>query len=173
MSGPPVPGAAVAVVLVRRADERLLVVRKRELQGYPWSGQVAFPGGRIDETDPDSLAAALRELEEETAIPAHEVLHLGCLGVFPTLRSTLHVAAHLFRWTGVSAARPLERELDALWEEPLAALLAHHTAAGYEGAPWGAQGPDLAYPADGGRIWGLSARILHTLLELTRTPTRS
>lgn len=173
MSGPPVPGAAVAVVLVRRADERLLVVRKRERPGYPWSGQLAFPGGRIDPADDTTLAAALRELEEETAIPGHEVLHLGCLGIFPTLSATLHVAAHLVRWTGASPARPLERELDALWEEPLAALRAHHRAAGYEGAPWGALGPDLAYPADGGRIWGLSARILHTLLELAGGPTRS
>jgi 8-oxo-dGTP pyrophosphatase MutT (NUDIX family) len=61
------PQAAVALLLASDPD-RLLVIRRAERTGDPWSGQLALPGGRYDAADVDLLATAMRETEEETGI---------------------------------------------------------------------------------------------------------
>ena len=57
--------AAVLVPLVNRADGLtvLLTQRSADLPDHP--GQISFPGGRVEATDPDLGSAALRETEEE------------------------------------------------------------------------------------------------------------
>ena len=69
----PDPGARLAaVVLVLRAGEagepELLFIRRAEHPGDPWSGHVAFPGGRKDPSDETLEATAMRETLEETGI---------------------------------------------------------------------------------------------------------
>lgn len=59
--------AAVALVLAAGPD-RLLLIRRAERAGDPWSGHVALPGGRYHVNDADLLATAIRETEEETGI---------------------------------------------------------------------------------------------------------
>lgn len=61
------PRAAVALLLVPDPD-RLLLIRRAERDGDPWSGHLALPGGRYHITDVDLLATAIRETEEETGI---------------------------------------------------------------------------------------------------------
>ena len=61
------PHAAVALLLVPDPD-RLLLIRRAERDGDPWSGQLALPGGRYQAGDRDLLATAIRETEEETGI---------------------------------------------------------------------------------------------------------
>jgi len=67
---PPLRAAAVALVLAPNAEERaaLLFIKRAEHPKDPWSGQMALPGGRHDVTDPDLLATAVRETEEETGL---------------------------------------------------------------------------------------------------------
>src|ERR1017187_10973735 len=64
----PEPEAAVAIVLARSPEESILLIRRAERQGDPWSGHWSFPGGRRDPQDPDLLHTALRELDEECGI---------------------------------------------------------------------------------------------------------
>ncbi|MGH7524260.1 MAG: NUDIX domain-containing protein, partial [Gemmatimonadales bacterium] len=59
--------AAVALVLAEEPD-RLLLIRRAEREGDPWSGHLALPGGRRQESDSDLLATATRETREETGI---------------------------------------------------------------------------------------------------------
>jgi 8-oxo-dGTP pyrophosphatase MutT (NUDIX family) len=61
------PQAAVALLLAPDPD-RLLLIRRAERAGDPWSGQLALPGGRHDAGDTDLLATAIRETAEETGI---------------------------------------------------------------------------------------------------------
>ena len=61
--------ASVALVLRERdGDIEALFIRRAEHDGDPWSGDLAFPGGRIDPEDVDARAAAERETLEELAL---------------------------------------------------------------------------------------------------------
>jgi len=66
---PKVARASVALVLAP-ADEgvELLLIRRATRDNDPWSGHIAFPGGRRDPSDPDPIATAIRETREEVGI---------------------------------------------------------------------------------------------------------
>lgn len=72
--------AAVAMILAD-GDEDLEVcfIRRAEREGDPWSGQVAFPGGRAESTDVDAYAVAERETWEEVGLILEREHRLGPL----------------------------------------------------------------------------------------------
>jgi 8-oxo-dGTP pyrophosphatase MutT (NUDIX family) len=72
--------AAVAMILHQSADDlEALFIKRAARAGDPWSGQIAFPGGRFDSADADLLATAMRETREETGINLHSAEQLGVL----------------------------------------------------------------------------------------------
>ncbi len=74
---PGVIWAAVALVLVP-APDAVLLIRRAERPGDPWSGQVGLPGGRRDPADSDLLATAAREAVEEVGLVLERQ---ACIGV--------------------------------------------------------------------------------------------
>jgi 8-oxo-dGTP pyrophosphatase MutT (NUDIX family) len=62
--------AAIAVVIRASAtgDPEMLMIKRADHEGDPWSGHVACPGGRWEPGDPDLAQTAARETREETAI---------------------------------------------------------------------------------------------------------
>ncbi|MCS6769499.1 MAG: CoA pyrophosphatase [Candidatus Caldarchaeum sp.] len=77
------PGRSYAAVciLLRKISERpeVLLVKRAERSTDPWSGHIAFPGGRYKASDSDLVETALRELEEETGIRRDVVRLVGAL----------------------------------------------------------------------------------------------
>lgn len=113
--------AAVLVPIVRRPEPGLLLTqRSARLRKHP--GQVAFPGGAVDSTDASLIAAALREAQEEVAIPPECV---DIIGVLPPVDSVTG-----FQVTPVLGVIPpdlhyhaSEDEVAAVFEMPLAEAL--------------------------------------------------
>lgn len=124
--------AAVLVPLVARPEPTLLLTqRTSHLSNH--SGQIAFPGGKVDETDADVVDAALREAEEEVGLVRDYVQVLGTLPVYTT--GTAFVITPVVAWVrpGFTLV-PNTGEVADIFEVPLSFILnpAHHRRHAYE-----------------------------------------
>jgi 8-oxo-dGTP pyrophosphatase MutT (NUDIX family) len=70
----PVAARAAVAVILREANEgiEILFIRRAEREGDPWSGQIGFPGGRVESADADLADTARRETFEEIGIDLRE-----------------------------------------------------------------------------------------------------
>lgn len=166
----PLRPAAVLMPLLRQENEWHLLYTRR-VDGLPeHSGQVAFPGGRMDPGDPTPEAAALREAEEEIGLPPTKVRILGRLGEYPTISAycvTPIVAA--IDWP--FEPRLQTSEVSRVFTIPLRWLdCADH----YREQPRPVPVPHspikviFYQPYDGEILWGASARITQALLSVMK-----
>jgi len=81
-AGTLVPAAVLLAIVARPTPTVLLTVRSAHLHVH--AGQIAFPGGKIDAQDADSIGAALREAHEEIGLHPSSVDVLGALPAFST-----------------------------------------------------------------------------------------
>ncbi len=160
----PLRDAAVLIPVVDHGKEATLLLTKRAETLRSHTGQVAFPGGRIDPGDATPEAAALREANEEVGLEAGFVDVVG--------RMPDYVSGSGYRIAPVlSVVKPGFRlhlnpdEVDAAFEVPLSFLMdpANHRR---DSRFW----QDLEWffyemPYDGNRIWGVTAGIIRTLYE--------
>ncbi len=159
-----------AAVLVPIIDDggppRLLLTRRTEdLPSH--QGQVAFPGGFVRPDDRDPIRTALRESEEEIGLPASAVEILGTLDDLPTKDDRVAVTPVVGRIGVLPALRPQPGEVARIFSIPLASLMdrARWTSR-VEPAPSGPRQVHL-FVHEGETLWGLSARIVLRLLDLT------
>src|SRR5207245_986903 len=76
--------AAVLVPLIDHPDGMAVLLTQRTAHLSAHAGQISFPGGRIEAEDPDAIAAALRETEEEVGLPRDRVRVIGRLDTYVT-----------------------------------------------------------------------------------------
>jgi 8-oxo-dGTP pyrophosphatase MutT (NUDIX family) len=158
--------AAVLVPLVVR-DSLALLLTQRPLHLKHHPGQISFPGGRVEETDADAVATALRETEEEVGLARQ---HIEILGTLPAYHTVSNYAV-----TPVVALvqPPFELRLDAnevadAFEVPLDFILdpAHHEK---RSRPWeGRERQFYAMPYGERFIWGATAAMLRNLYHFLR-----
>ena len=161
--------AAVSVVVAPSPDA-VLLIRRAEHPGDPWSGHMALPGGRREPGDTDLLETAVRETLEEVGLVLDRSALLGTLDdVIPRtpVLPPIAVRPFVFSLSSRPALTP-NREVAAVAWVPFDHLLdpaTYHTARiDVRGAP--REMP--AYRLEETIVWGMTERILTALLAQLR-----
>lgn len=170
--------ASVALILQLRDGELgVWMIRRAEHEGDPWSGQMAFPGGRMEAEDENGLATARRETEEEIG------LRLGtlepCIGKLSELNAVnsrfrgLVISPYVFHLKRSVNFHPNYEVAEVVWV-PLEFLLDTDNR---EEMVWERNGIRLTMPCyfyEERRIWGLSLRMLDELMDVVagKSPER-
>ncbi|WP_271077423.1 CoA pyrophosphatase [Aurantiacibacter sp. MUD61] len=152
--------AAVLMAVTDRDEPGLLLThRPKTMAAHP--GQVSFPGGKLEDGE-DVIAAALREAEEELAIPPSSVRVVGAGHRFMTgtgfnLTPVLGLVPHDLEIT------PDPREVDGWFEAPLRYVLDRRNHVAKTGLFGGHELPYTEITWEGHRIWGITAGIIANL----------
>ena len=153
----PGPDRAVASLSVWH----LLFIRRAEHPHDRHSGEVAFPGGRVDPHDPDPVATALREAEEEIGLDPGQVEVLGQLPAFHTVSGyRVTPVVGLIPWP--LALRPDPTEVAEIFTLPLDWLREprhRHTRLWPHPSHPHAREVIFYQERDGQRLWGVTAWI--------------
>ncbi len=157
----PMPAAVLIPIVMHASPTVLLTQRTAHLSTH--SGQIAFPGGKLDDTDADATAAALREAEEEVGLQYQFVQVLGQLPIYTTGSSFLVTPVVALVSPGFSLTLNAHEVAD-VFEVPLAYLMnpANHR---HHQLEWqGVQRHWLSMPYQDGSterfIWGATAGML-------------
>jgi 8-oxo-dGTP diphosphatase len=156
--------AQAAVVVLLKATSQgfeVLLVKRAEKTGDPWSGQIALPGGKCDADDEDLKATVVRETLEETGIR----LHVGCrfLGAMETVRSTQKPEMKILPFLVIQEQDQtieLNEELTEYFWTPLTEFAKN------KGTVKFCFGEYPAYIIENRVIWGLTYKIMQNLLSL-------
>lgn len=154
--------AAVLLGIVMR-DEPTVLLTQRPSHMSTHAGQIAFAGGKCDETDTDVAATALREAHEEVGLEAHHVQVLGTLPEYVT-GSAFYVTPVVALIAPTMTLKLNTHEVSDAFEIPLAYLMnpAHHRWHRYEFE--GVMREWLSMPYHDGDqlrfVWGATAGML-------------
>jgi 8-oxo-dGTP pyrophosphatase MutT (NUDIX family) len=161
---PPATGLTPAAVLMAISDEAApqLLFTRRTAHLKRHAGQVAFPGGRQDAGDADAVAAALREAEEEVALPRSAVEVLGTLDPYRTGTGYLVTPVVGVVPPGLTlTAQP--DEVDEMFHVPLAHVLDPANQLRQSGQWQGQTRHYWAIRHDSHYIWGATAGMIVAL----------
>ena len=148
--------------IVAHPEILTLLLTKRAAHLKFHSGQVSFPGGRVDAEDANPEATALREANEEIGLPAGSVELLGRLPDYRT-GTGYRITPVVGLLAPPLALRPHPGEVDEIFEVPLALVMdpANHRR---ESREWqGRQHQYFVIPHDKHYIWGATAGMLVNL----------
>jgi 8-oxo-dGTP pyrophosphatase MutT (NUDIX family) len=155
--------AAVLIPVIERAEPMILLTqRTAELPNHP--GQIAFPGGKIDTTDTDPLAAALRETKEEIGLDPQFIEPIGYLDLYLTF-SGFRILPAVARVTPDYSLALNAGEVAEAFEVPLTFLMtpANHQ---FLTRDWkGIERQYYAMPYQQRYIWGVTAGILRNMYD--------
>lgn len=155
-------GVLVPLFEVDRELRLILTKRSSALKHHP--GQIAFPGGKVDEGDADVCAAALREADEEIGLSPDNVEVLGTLPTHETV-TAFTVTPVLGRVKATFTPSPEAGEVEEVFSVPFAHV-SDPAQFSVQSRRWRGQ-RRYYYTAPYGPyyIWGATARILRGLAE--------
>jgi 8-oxo-dGTP pyrophosphatase MutT (NUDIX family) len=160
--------AAVVVPFFEKNSEPYLLFTKRTEMVQHHRGEICFPGGTRDETDPDLNSTALRELQEEIAVPRQSVEILGRLDTLRTVSSSYLVVPYVAILQPNLSFRPNPEEVAEILEIPFRHFLDPSIFRVEMRTVEQEVVPVYYYQWKGHTIWGITGRILKMLLDLLK-----
>lgn len=164
--------ASVALIYRRSEDDsvELLFIQRARREGDPWSGDMAFPGGRMQPEDATPRAAAERETLEETGVDlishGHFQARLSDLITRQHSRwRPMVITPYVYEWRGPQAVSPNHEVAQMVW----ISLDYLATKENQSKLLWRTRLGTLKLPCcryQGYCIWGLSYSMLQELLAL-------
>lgn len=161
-TGTPLKEAAVLVPIINRKEGPTVLLTRRTPHLSSHAGQISFPGGRREPSDPSPEATALRETEEEVGIADSHIEIVGKLDIYTTVTNYAVTPVVGIVEPGFEP-RPDPYEVAEVFETPLSFLMEprnHHRHTGwFNGVPrkW------WAMPYGDYYIWGATAGMLMNL----------
>jgi 8-oxo-dGTP pyrophosphatase MutT (NUDIX family) len=167
--GPHLRAAAVLVPIVDRPEGMTVLLTKRTAHLNDHAGQISFPGGRAEPEDPDAIATALREAEEEIGLNRDFVEIIGRLDTYITgTRYSVTPIVGIVRPGFTLTIDPYE--VAEAFEVPLAFLLDEKNHTRHSREYDGGQRHFWAMPYNDYYIWGATAGMLRNLFNRVQTP---
>jgi 8-oxo-dGTP pyrophosphatase MutT (NUDIX family) len=167
-SEPPPGGLRFAAVSIMVRDTRfpsVLLIRRAERTGDPWSGQIAFPGGKMQSGDATPRDTAIRETREEVGVDlSRGAEFLGYAPTATTHTGSLNVVPAVFMLKEGVEIRPNEEVASYRWVD-LEDLTAPRARATYQLNYDGGTAEMPAFKVGDYVVWGLTHRILNSVLE--------
>jgi 8-oxo-dGTP pyrophosphatase MutT (NUDIX family) len=170
--------AAVAIVLRGGAESapELLFIERAHRSGDPWSGHMAFPGGRAEPADRSARHAAERETLEEVGVSLSAADYLGRIddlhGHAAAAARDMVISAHVYQLLEHSELAPNCEVEEAFWF-PLAGLLdeERHVVHAIDLPGRGTRFPGiLVGTPERHVVWGLTYRFLELFFEIVGRP---
>lgn len=161
---PPIP-AAVLVPLIRRPAGLTVLYTERSPALRAHSGQIAFPGGKVDPEDAGPGAAALREAAEEIGLVPEEAEILGYMPPYYTGTNYLITpVVALVLPSGAFVPNP--NEVSAVFEVPLSMLVEEKSYATFRVKRRGVDHSTWQLDHEGRTIWGITANLTRRFRDL-------
>ena len=157
--------AAVSMMIRDRESPSVLLIKRADHEGDPWSGQIAFPGGKVQQGDCTAKDTAMRETLEEVGIDLRgSARFLGYGAVETTHTGNLDVIPSVFEMKSAVEVTPNAEVASYRWVS-LAELLSPASRSSYRLEYQGRSVEMPAFTTGGYVVWGLTRRILSSVLE--------
>ena len=156
--------AAVLVPIVLHEPELTVLLTQRTDHLTSHAGQVAFPGGKIDQDDADALAAALREAREETGLDQGYIEPIGFLDLYLT-RTSFEIVPVVALVRPGFVLSPHAGEVAAVFEVPLRFLMNGENHMRHSRQWQGKRRYYYAMPYGERYIWGATAGMIMNLYD--------
>ena len=161
----PLVPASVLVPLLNHASGPTVLLTQRTAGLTAHAGQISFPGGRQEPEDADPVATALREAQEEVALPPEHVRVLGRLDTY-IVRSGYAVVPIVGLVEPIAQLRPEPVEVADIFEVPLDFFLSAGMPQTHSRRFLGKDRHFYVFPYNDRYIWGATAGMLRNFREI-------
>ena len=165
--------ASVALILREEASGlEILFVERAAREGDPWSGDLGFPGGKVEERDENAQAAAERETGEEIGLDLRNARYLGRLSDVAGVRLPIRVSCFVYGIKEVGLLHPSQEVREAFWV-PLDSLVdpESRVTAIFHFGDEVMECPAIRLPtSEKPLLWGLTHRLLGEFLRILASP---